>query len=351
MPAYLVPHPTDAQIDCAVGICIRAYDGDTALKAMIGGDLNLADIFFRSMLRGGALEGSLYIANDGKDASAISSVSVCFPPGVSCWGSEEQRKLGFYELWDGLSPETKRWWEGFQKDNIQWLRSLLGPNLGTEWVVSLIATNPAEQHQGLATSIMNAVCDQAAREHRMVGLSTQTADNAAWYESLGFTKLAIGDLMGGFKMYFELESLSSSHARQGLAGTLHPHSLRSRLGASRLSLIAYYRLNTKDLAKIRSFADDEDRAISTVMKAVDALSVMYEAKDRTRISDTDVRATQVEPERLCTPETGYIATFLLSSSELSLIARGVARMSELAEINIDVKGDDSVSCGGLNGSY
>lgn len=55
-------------------------------------------------------------------------------------------------------------------------------------------------------------------------------------------------------------------------------SLRSRLCLSRRSLIAYHRLNTKDLAKIPSLAEDEDRAISTVMKEVDALSVMYEAK-------------------------------------------------------------------------
>lgn len=55
---------------------------------MLGGDLKLTDIFFRSMLKGGALEGSFYIANDAKaeDASTVASVCVCFPPSVSCWG-------------------------------------------------------------------------------------------------------------------------------------------------------------------------------------------------------------------------------------------------------------------------
>ncbi|EIM85221.1 uncharacterized protein STEHIDRAFT_111847 [Stereum hirsutum FP-91666 SS1] len=173
----------DAQIDQAVGICIRAYDGDTALKAMLGDDLKLTDIFFRSMLRGGALEGSFYIANDGKNTSVVSSVSVCFPPGVSwVYLVGEAKSSG---NWDFMSSGM----DSLLKRNIGGRAHKGKRRLGTEWVVSLIATDPAEQHKGHATSIMNEICDQAAREHRMVGLSTQTLDNAAWYESLGFTKL------------------------------------------------------------------------------------------------------------------------------------------------------------------
>ncbi|KAA1476445.1 hypothetical protein DENSPDRAFT_843409 [Dentipellis sp. KUC8613] len=187
MPAHLIETPTDAQIDAAVGVCIRAYAGDDALRTFVGGNSDLEDIFFRSMLRGAALEGAFYIANEGADSSEVLSVGIAFPPGVACWGSEEQRKLGYNEFWKSLSPETKEWWAEFQKDMGQRLNEIFGPKLNKQWVISLIGTDPVHQNKGLATSIIKAVCDRAGET--MVGLSTQTEANAIWYESLGFKRV------------------------------------------------------------------------------------------------------------------------------------------------------------------
>ncbi|TFY56875.1 hypothetical protein EVG20_g8761 [Dentipellis fragilis] len=189
MPAHLVERPTDDQIDAAVAVCTRAYAGDDALRTFVGGDAHLEDIFFRSMLRGAALEGYFYIAdlNDGTSKSEVSSVGIVFPPGVSCWGSEAQRKLGYNEFWASLSPEAKVWWGKFQDDMGKRLNSIFGPKLKNQWVVSLIGTDPVHQNNGLGTSIIKAMCDRAGKT--TVALSTQTEENEIWYESLGFKRI------------------------------------------------------------------------------------------------------------------------------------------------------------------
>ncbi|TFY56871.1 hypothetical protein EVG20_g8760 [Dentipellis fragilis] len=192
MPAHLVENPTNAQIDAAVALCIRAYNGDVSFKTFVGGDSSLEDIFFRSILRGAALEGHVYIAHDeaaaGSSESEVHSVGVVFPPGVPCWGSEAQRRLGYNEYWESLSPEARDWFAEFQKDVGDRLQVIFGPKLGNEWVVSLIGTDPVHQKKGLGSSIIKAMCDRAGTT--TVGLSTQSDLNAVWYEGLGFKRNA-----------------------------------------------------------------------------------------------------------------------------------------------------------------
>lgn len=71
------------------------------------------------------------------------------------FSSEAQRELGFYEFWEGLSPDARKWWDGvsgttsprsvifvttpdvltidqFQKDTMKWLKAILGPKVSAK---------------------------------------------------------------------------------------------------------------------------------------------------------------------------------------------------------------------------
>ena len=57
---------------------------DVAFHALTGGDKNIQDPLFRSDIRAGALEGSLYFALDNtnsEDAPRLAGLSIWFGPG------------------------------------------------------------------------------------------------------------------------------------------------------------------------------------------------------------------------------------------------------------------------------
>ncbi|PAV21724.1 hypothetical protein PNOK_0168100 [Pyrrhoderma noxium] len=170
-------HPTESQIDEAVKLCLRAYGEDPALIAMTGNQSDLRDTVFRSMIRAAVLEGSFYIASDGSDS--IFSIAVWFGPGKALYKSEEQRKLGFNEFFEALSPETRHWWtEVYTKQLDKYLDDIIGKEkLLNSWYANNIATDPVHQGKGYGTALLKTIFEEARKDQSIVALGTQNEQN------------------------------------------------------------------------------------------------------------------------------------------------------------------------------
>jgi len=179
---------TDDQIEEAVALLMRAFEGDISVDSMTGGNDELRAPLFRSMVRAGALEGSFYIANDGSEK--IFSIGIWFGPGKMMFGTEAQRKEGWDDLFTAFSPETQKWWMTvFHEKHDQSLNRLLGDKYLNSWFSNIIATDPEHQRKGYATAITKVVFERAASENKPVALATHTEHNKAWYERMGFKTL------------------------------------------------------------------------------------------------------------------------------------------------------------------
>ncbi|KAJ6460370.1 hypothetical protein C8R47DRAFT_994075 [Mycena vitilis] len=131
---------------------------------MVGGDnADLKGQIFRAMMRAGELGGEVYFAIDD-GSNQVVGVAVWFPPGKLLFDTEEQRTLGFDDLMNQLSIETKKFWaesyapvvENFLADE-----KLLGPE-GTRnsYYLNLLATDPAYQKKHIASTLLKTVHDK-----------------------------------------------------------------------------------------------------------------------------------------------------------------------------------------------
>ncbi|KAF8523044.1 hypothetical protein JB92DRAFT_2595079, partial [Gautieria morchelliformis] len=74
----------------------------------LGGDMSLQRDFCHASIRVTALEDELYIITVGQD-KRIGSTASWFRPGKGLFDSEEQRALGYNEVFAKLSPQTQNW--------------------------------------------------------------------------------------------------------------------------------------------------------------------------------------------------------------------------------------------------
>ncbi|KAI0313764.1 hypothetical protein OF83DRAFT_502895 [Amylostereum chailletii] len=185
-----VEHPTDTQIDEAVELLLRAFEGDVTIPAMTGGDTRLQQSLFRSLVRGGALSDAFYVVTD--DSNEIFTIGVWARPGQKLFSSETERKSsGWDAFFASLSPETQKWWtETLPETHEKMMRSALGDSYNDRWQANILATHPKHQKKGYATAMIQAMCKRAKDDGKVIGLATHNAKNAAFYERLGFRILA-----------------------------------------------------------------------------------------------------------------------------------------------------------------
>ncbi|KAF8171461.1 hypothetical protein BJ912DRAFT_995563 [Pholiota molesta] len=187
----VLEHPTDLQINAAVGVLLRAMHGDPAVDSMTGGNETLREPFFRAMTRATAVGGSIYVVSDadGSD-SDILSVGMWFGPGQKALTTESQMKEGWMDFYSALTPQAREWWEVvYQSNHEDKVDALLGLKYVDGWFANLIATDPIHQRKGYGSTMVTAVCQRAAKEGKIAALATQNEKNAKWYTSLGFKVL------------------------------------------------------------------------------------------------------------------------------------------------------------------
>ncbi|KAF8171469.1 hypothetical protein BJ912DRAFT_995608 [Pholiota molesta] len=169
----VLEHPTEPQIDAAVGVLLRAMHGDS----MTGGNDTLRAPFFRAMTRAAAVGGAIYVVSDA-DGSApdILSVGMWFGPGQKALTTEFQMKEGWMEFYGALTPRNggKSWY--YQSNHEDKVDALLGPKY-------------VDGCKGYGTAMVTAVCHRAGKEGKIAALATQNEKNAKWYTSLGFKVL------------------------------------------------------------------------------------------------------------------------------------------------------------------
>ncbi|KAG7096372.1 hypothetical protein E1B28_003816 [Marasmius oreades] len=183
---------TEEELEQAVNLHLAAYEGDTAIKIMIGGDWSLHPLLARAMLRAALLEGHMYAVKDD-ETNAIVSFGLWFEPGVVIFSTEAQRALGYDELFRKLKPEVQHWWTNAYPETIK----KYGEPLFTEqqktkrWWCANLVTDLNHQGRGHATAIVNAVRSKASESDNFIALATHTALNVSKYKAMGLRE--VGD--------------------------------------------------------------------------------------------------------------------------------------------------------------
>ncbi|KII95585.1 hypothetical protein PLICRDRAFT_34496 [Plicaturopsis crispa FD-325 SS-3] len=196
----LVKSPAAAEIDTAVDLCLRAFDKtDVSTRTVVGNDDNLFDPFFRCAIKAGALVGELYLATDATGKAV--GMALWVPPGEDLFSTEDQRQLGFYDFFNGLSVEARLWWKDTYLVEFPKLTDkALGPKGKlNSWYLQLIAVDPGFQRRGIATSLISAVRQKA--DGSVVSVTATTEVNVGVYHGIGFTTRAsmiMDGPLGGF---------------------------------------------------------------------------------------------------------------------------------------------------------
>ncbi|TFY58707.1 hypothetical protein EVG20_g8047 [Dentipellis fragilis] len=155
---------TPGQIDEMVALCIRSFDTtDVISDAFTGCNRALVDPSFRSRIRAGIHSGTVYLAQDKSDR--ILAFAVCSGPGKSMYSTQEQRELGYDQLVNDMSPETRDWLKNTYAPKVSGILSeeVLGVTSIDAWFVNLLVTDSAFKRQGLARAVLDAV-DQRHRQ-------------------------------------------------------------------------------------------------------------------------------------------------------------------------------------------
>ncbi|KIP09660.1 hypothetical protein PHLGIDRAFT_307417 [Phlebiopsis gigantea 11061_1 CR5-6] len=192
---HLVGHPTDEQIEAATAVCVRAFQDETAVRAMSGGDAALAHLLFASMLRTAREGGTLHlVTRDGE----VLAVGLWFGPGRKMFATEEQRRLGFDVFMARLSPAMQGWWKNEYGKDVALMKSDI---LGTDgdlnsWYAQVIATDPIHQGKGYGGMLIQEARRLAREDSSSLALATTNRDSASWYEHQGFTTLGVRRIQG-----------------------------------------------------------------------------------------------------------------------------------------------------------
>ncbi|KAJ7844407.1 hypothetical protein B0H14DRAFT_2776814 [Mycena olivaceomarginata] len=157
---------------------------------MVGGNESLKALIWRAMIHASLLAGEVYFATDNSSHKVV-GVALWFPPGKSLFDSEEQRALGFDDFMQKLTPETQDFWANSYVPEVEkFLAEVIGPN-GTRdsQYLNLLATDPAFQKIGIATTLLKTVHARFAESDAppMFAHCAANEKNARFYESCGYT--------------------------------------------------------------------------------------------------------------------------------------------------------------------
>ncbi|KAL0566966.1 hypothetical protein V5O48_015030 [Marasmius crinis-equi] len=186
---------TDAEIEHFVAFNTKAYEGDSSMQMLLGGNWNLSGQLARAMLVATLLEGQVYVAKGG---DRIVATGLWFRPGTELFGTEKQRAAsGFYDFLNMLTPEFQNWYSQTYPDTLKREELFTDEELARRWWCSNLVTDPEFQGRGYGKAIIRAVEQEKAKEKgEFIALATAVPLNVEKYHSMGFAD----------KGAFELES-------------------------------------------------------------------------------------------------------------------------------------------------
>ncbi|KAJ7576980.1 hypothetical protein C8J56DRAFT_1061693 [Mycena floridula] len=188
MVVRFLSNPADAQIEEGVSVLLSAFKEDELLGAMTGGDPLVGPPLVRAMIKAASLEGFILVATS-EGSEAFESMAIGFPPGVTMYGSEAQRSVGWNQFWESLSPERQAWWKRFQTEgrHSDEEKAKGGDILLNSWHIDILGTLSECRGRGNASAIVKVVQAKAVETKKSVSLTTNTEINLKLYKKMGFT--------------------------------------------------------------------------------------------------------------------------------------------------------------------
>ncbi|KZT23591.1 hypothetical protein NEOLEDRAFT_1136387 [Neolentinus lepideus HHB14362 ss-1] len=178
---------TDDQIEQLVDIAIRAFEGGLSHKALLGGDWSLHAPFLRAVARATALQGEIYVVRDPV-TKKILSYGCWFGPGNDLFATEEQKALGFNEVFSSVSEKAQYWCTHTYPETVGEYSANLWTKEEVErrwWCVHL-CTDSQHENRGYGTAIINFAFEKAKKKGGLIGLSTSIEVNVRKYVAMGF---------------------------------------------------------------------------------------------------------------------------------------------------------------------
>ncbi|KAF8172142.1 hypothetical protein BJ912DRAFT_994365 [Pholiota molesta] len=183
---------TAKETDNIVDLWVRAYVDEPAISAMTGGNRNLEDLLFRSIVRAGGLAGHLYVVENV--AGQILSVAMWYAPGSIMFGTEEERNAGLNEFMTKLDKQTLDWWTNtYPKHMDEFGKTWLTTPYEDCWWLNMLGTDPIHQRKGYATRLLNAAVENIDSPNLLAFCSTNK-ENAEYYTKAGFPVRAFTEL-------------------------------------------------------------------------------------------------------------------------------------------------------------
>ncbi|ESK90418.1 hypothetical protein Moror_13666 [Moniliophthora roreri MCA 2997] len=176
----------ETELEHAIAVHVKAYEGDLSMKVMLGGDERLVPELGRAMIRASLLEGHVYaVKNDSGD---IVSFGLWFQPGTGVFGTEAQRALGFNDLFKKFSPEQQQWFATtYPEARKKYVEPLFtDEERSKRWWCASLVTDPEYQGKGYATAIVDTVYQRASEANEFLSLSTNPPVNVQKYILMGF---------------------------------------------------------------------------------------------------------------------------------------------------------------------
>ncbi|KAA1470517.1 hypothetical protein DENSPDRAFT_849606 [Dentipellis sp. KUC8613] len=159
---------------------------DAVTAAFSGGDPELIDLNYRSMIRAALHSGEVYFATDA--SGKIVAVGIWFAPGQELWATEKQRALGFNDVIKASSPKTIEWLVGTYKPIMaEFVSKALSPRVKKDtWFANVIATDPAYQRRGLARALIEPVYQKALANNALLATCAVSDTNCTVFKKLGW---------------------------------------------------------------------------------------------------------------------------------------------------------------------
>lgn len=180
---------SDAQVDGAAAVLVRAFAGDPGLLHV------LPDPVDRQRLSGAlALAGVRFTQRCGKplvDAGTPRGVALWFPPDAKPPSQSDLVETGIAAVPGLLGPDA---WQRLKAilDHIDELHRSAMPD--PHWYLTVLGVDPEWQRQGIGETLMRPVFKAAYRDGLGCYLEAPTEANARYYERRGFAVIGETDI-------------------------------------------------------------------------------------------------------------------------------------------------------------
>ncbi|KAJ7160004.1 hypothetical protein C8R43DRAFT_994084 [Mycena crocata] len=178
----------------------KAFTGEVFTAVVTGKDPAGKDTshigpFWISTVVAGLLGGDVYIAETNDSRRRIVGCAVWFGPGHNMYDTEDQEQHALGPLMSSFSDELQHWWHAMFLPNYDtFVNSTLGDGTKHDsWHLQTLGVDPEYQRQGVATLLVNTVCEEASRTGTRLCVETESELDVEIYTRLGFVLMPLGE--------------------------------------------------------------------------------------------------------------------------------------------------------------